>query len=82
MGATGAVGEEMLKILAERNFPVDRLELLASSRSIGKTYRFKGRDIAVKELKEDSFNGIHIVLASAGGSISHWPSPQPLCWRS
>ena len=70
MGATGAVGEEMLKILEQRNFPVDRLELLASSRSVGKTYQFKDKTIDVKELKEDSFEGMHIVLASAGGSIS------------
>ncbi len=70
MGATGAVGEEMLKILEERSFPVDKLTLLASSRSIGRKYKFKGRDIAVQELKEDSFKGIDIVLASAGGSIS------------
>lgn len=70
MGATGAVGEEMLKILEERNFPVDRLVLLASHRSVGKKYRFKGREIAVTELREDSFKGIDIVLASAGGSLS------------
>lgn len=70
MGATGAVGEEMLKILEQRNFPVDRLVLLASARSVGKKYQFKGREIVVQELKEDSFGGIDIVLASAGGSIS------------
>ncbi len=70
LGATGAVGEEMLKILEERNFPVDKLVLLASSRSVGRKYQFKGRDIAVQELKEDSFRGIDIVLASAGGTIS------------
>lgn len=70
MGATGAVGEEMLKILEERNFPIAELSLLASARSVGKKYRFKGREIAVKELKDDSFKGVDIVLASAGGSIS------------
>ena len=70
MGATGAVGEEMLKILEERNFPIDRLKLLASAKSVGKKYRFKGREISVEELKENSFIGIDIVLASAGGSIS------------
>ena len=48
MGATGAVGEEMLKILEQRNFPVDRLVLLASARSVGRKYRFKGRKIAVE----------------------------------
>lgn len=70
MGATGAVGEEMLKILEQRNFPVDKLVLLASARSVGKKYRFKDKEIAVQELKEDSFKDIDIVLASAGGSIS------------
>ena len=70
MGATGAVGEEMLKILEERNFPVARLALLASHRSVGKKYSFQGRETAVQELKEDSFRDIDIVLASAGGSIS------------
>jgi len=70
MGATGAVGEEMLKILEQRNFPVDKLVLLASVRSVGKKYRYKGREIAVQGLKADSFAGIDIVLASAGGSIS------------
>ena len=70
MGATGAVGEEMLKILEERNFPVDKLVLLASSKSVGRKYAFKGREVAVQELKEDSFKGMDIVLASAGGSIS------------
>lgn len=70
MGATGAVGEEMLKILEERRFPVAKLTLLASSRSLGKSYSFKGRNIPVEELREDSFKEIDIVLASAGGSIS------------
>ncbi len=70
MGATGAVGEEMLKILEERKFPVEKLVLLASARSVGRKYNFHGREIAVQELKEDSFAGIDIVLASAGGSIS------------
>ena len=70
MGATGAVGEEMLKILEQRNFPVKRLVLLASARSVGKIYRFHGQDIPVQELKEDSFRDIDIVLASAGGLIS------------
>ncbi len=75
MGATGAVGEEMLKILEQRNFPVDRLVLLASSRSVGKKYTFKGREISVEELKESSFEGIHVVLASAGGSVSKQFAP-------
>ncbi len=70
MGATGAVGEEMIKILEERKFPVADLKLLASKRSVGKKYRYRGREIAVQELTKDSFDGIDIVLASAGGSIS------------
>ena len=70
MGATGAVGEEMIKILEQRNFPVGELRLLASARSLGKKYFFKGREVAVEELKEDSFKGVEIILASAGGAIS------------
>ena len=70
MGATGAVGEEMLKILIQRRFPVNELTLLASKRSVGKKYRFRGKEIRVRELKEDSFINIDIVLASAGGDIS------------
>ncbi len=75
MGATGAVGEEMLKILEQRNFPVDRLVLLASKRSVGRKYLFKRKSYSVQELKEDSFDGIDIVLASAGGNISRHFAP-------
>ena len=69
MGATGAVGEEMLKILEERNFPVDKLVLLASHRSVGRKYVFKDREIAVQELTEDSFSAPAKKLAgpSSGG---------------
>ncbi len=70
MGATGAVGVEMLKILEERKFPVDNLKLLASERSVGKEMSFQGRKIKVELLTRDSFKGIDIVLASAGASIS------------
>jgi aspartate-semialdehyde dehydrogenase len=70
MGATGAVGTELLKILDERKFPVGELRLLASKRSAGTTLEFKGEKIAVQELTHDSFVGIDLVLASAGGSIS------------
>ncbi|HOT41774.1 MAG TPA: aspartate-semialdehyde dehydrogenase [Syntrophorhabdaceae bacterium] len=69
-GATGAVGNEMVAILEERNFPVKNLKLLASSRSVGKTISFKGTDIKVEELKEDSFKGVDIGLFSPGGAIS------------
>jgi len=69
-GATGAVGQELLSILAERNFPLKSLKLLASARSAGKKIKFKDEDITVQELKHDSFEGIDLVLSSAGGSIS------------
>ena len=75
MGATGAVGEEMIKILEERKFPIAQLKLLASARSAGKKYRFHGRDVVVEELNKDSFHGVDIVLASAGGSISKQFAP-------
>ncbi len=70
MGATGAVGQEFLRILEERDFPLDELRLLASARSAGKTMRFKGRDLPVEELTHDSFKGMQLVLASAGGKLS------------
>jgi len=70
VGATGAVGIEMIKTLEKRNFPVGKLTLLASARSVGKKLKFKGRDIAVTELTKDCFKGIDIALFSAGGSIS------------
>src|ERR1035438_5241694 len=70
VGATGAVGIEMIKTLEKRNFPVGKLTLLASARSAGKKLKFKGQDIAVTELKKDSFKGVDIALFSAGGSIS------------
>jgi aspartate-semialdehyde dehydrogenase len=70
VGATGAVGVEMIKTLEKRNFPVGKLTLLASARSVGKKLKFRGQDITVKELAKDSFNGIDIALFSAGGSIS------------
>ena len=75
MGATGAVGQVMLEILAERDFPVGELRLLASARSVGKEFEFGGKTIAVQELKEDSFAGIDLVLASAGGSLSKQYNP-------
>ena len=70
VGATGAVGIEMIKTLEKRNFPVGKLTLLASTRSVGKKLKFRGQDIAVTELTKDSFAGIDIALFSAGGSIS------------
>src|SRR3954466_913557 len=70
VGATGAVGIEMIKTLEKRNFPVGKLTLLASARSVGKKLRFRGEELTVQELKKDAFKGIDIALFSAGGSIS------------
>ncbi len=70
VGATGAVGIEMIRTLEKRNFPVGKLTLLASARSAGKKLKFRGEEITVKELTKDSFGGIDIALFSAGGSIS------------
>jgi aspartate-semialdehyde dehydrogenase len=70
VGATGAVGVEMIETLEKRNFPVGKLTLLASARSVGKKLKFKGVDHTVTELTKDSFKGIDIALFSAGGSIS------------
>ncbi len=70
VGATGAVGIEMIKTLEKRNFPVSTLTLLASARSVGKTLTYKKSQVTVKELTKDAFRGIDIALFSAGGSIS------------
>ena len=70
VGATGAVGEAMIEILAERKFPVGEIHLLASERSAGKTLRFNGKSVRVKRLDEFDFAGTHIGLFSAGGGIS------------
>jgi aspartate-semialdehyde dehydrogenase len=70
VGATGAVGEEMRKILEERGFPLSSLKLLASHRSKGKRLDFKGEEIVVEELNEKSFKDVDIALFSAGASVS------------
>jgi aspartate-semialdehyde dehydrogenase len=70
VGATGAVGAEMIKTLAKRKFPVGKLTFLASARSAGKKLTFEGQAIPVKELTKEAFGGIDIALFSAGGSIS------------
>ncbi len=75
VGATGAVGNEMISILEERNFPVGELILLASERSLGKELEFKGKSYPVQVLTENSFGGIEIALFSAGGSISQKFAP-------
>ncbi len=70
VGVTGAVGQEFLNVLAERNFPIKNLKLLASARSAGKKIDFRGQTYTVEELTHDSFTGVQIALFSAGGSIS------------
>ena len=70
MGVTGAVGTQFLSILEQRDFPVARLFPLASERSKGKKVKFRGEDVEVQVLSEDSFDGVDIVLASAGASRS------------
>ncbi len=70
VGATGAVGEVMIEILAERNFPVRELHLLASERSEGKSVRFGGRSVRIKRLDSFDFEGVDIGLFSAGGAVS------------
>ena len=75
VGATGAVGNEMIRILEERNFSVGQLKLLASERSLGKSLEYKGKPIPVDVLNENSFGGMQIGLFSAGGSISEKFAP-------
>lgn len=71
VGVSGAVGQEFLRVLAERNFPMDELVLFGSARSAGRTYEFKGKKLEVKELKEgDDFKDIDIALTSAGAGTS------------
>jgi aspartate-semialdehyde dehydrogenase len=75
VGATGAVGVEMIRTLERRSFPVGKLTLLASARSLGRKLKFRGQDVAVKELTRDSFAGVEIALFSAGSSISREFAP-------
>lgn len=71
VGASGAVGQEFLRVLDEQNFPIDELLLFGSSRSAGRTYNFRGKDIVVKELKHnDDFKGVDIAFTSAGAGTS------------
>ncbi len=76
VGATGAVGIEMIQTLEKRKFPVGQLTLLASARSAGKTLPFRGQPLTVRELTADSFKGMDIALFSAGGSISKEFAPK------
>ncbi len=71
VGASGAVGQEFLRVLDEQNFPIDELLLFGSSRSAGRKYTFRGKDIVVKELKHnDDFEGVDIAFTSAGAGTS------------
>lgn len=70
LGATGAVGQEMMKILEERNFPVGKLVPLASARSAGKTLKFRGEDVTIQEARDDAFQGVDIVLGAAENDIA------------
>lgn len=70
LGATGAVGQEMIKVLQERNFPVGKLIPLASARSAGKTLQFRGQEVVIQEANEDAFTGVDIVLGAAENDIA------------
>ena len=71
VGASGAVGQEFLRILEQRNFPLDELVLFGSERSAGRKYSFRGKELVVKELKHgDDFKGVDIALTSAGAGVS------------
>ena len=75
VGATGAVGVELMQCLEQRKFPLSNLRLFASARSAGKTLPFRGKPVVVEELTEDSFRGVNIALFSAGGSQSKKYAP-------
>ena len=75
LGATGAVGQEMIRILQERNFPVGTLLPLSSARSAGKTVRFRGEDVTVREATEEAFRGVDIVLGAAEADIARKFAP-------
>lgn len=80
VGATGAVGEQMIECLEERNFPVGKIKYLASARSAGQILEYKGKAVQVEELKHDSFAGIDIALFSAGGDRSREFCPS--AWKA
>ena len=75
LGATGAVGQEMIRILQERNFPVGTLLPLSSARSAGKTARFRDEDVTVREATEEAFQGVDIVLGAAEADIARKFAP-------
>ena len=75
LGATGAVGQELLTLLEERSFPLKQLRLLASPRSAGQTVVFKGQSLTVEPVSAEALSGVDVVLASAGGSVSRQWAP-------
>jgi aspartate-semialdehyde dehydrogenase len=75
LGASGAVGQELLLLLAERRFPVARLTLLASPRSAGQQVQWNGQTLTIEPVSAEAFNGVDVVLASAGGSVSKQWAP-------
>ena len=75
LGATGAVGQEMLKILEERDFPVGKLVPLASARSAGKKLKFKGQEVTIQEARDQAFEGVDIVLGAAENDIAEKFAP-------
>ena len=75
VGATGAVGREFVGCIESRGVPVKSLKLLASARSAGQKQAFRGQDLTIEELKDDSFNGVDIALFSAGSGISRQYAP-------
>ncbi|MBL8021978.1 MAG: aspartate-semialdehyde dehydrogenase [Leptospirales bacterium] len=75
VGATGAVGQEMIRVLEQRKFPVSTLTLLASKRSLGKSMTFQGKQVPVQELTHDSFAGVNVALFSAGATTTKQFAP-------
>lgn len=75
VGVTGAVGQEFLRVLSDRDFPYRSLRLLASRRSAGRRIEFEGHEFVVEELREESFDGVDVALFSAGGSVSREMGP-------
>lgn len=76
LGATGAVGRELLELLENRNFPVDNLRLLASERSVGQKLQFRGESLPVEAVSDRAFDNVDLVLASAGGTTSKTWAPK------
>ena len=75
LGATGAVGQEMMKMLAERDFPIAQLHLLASQRSVGQTVQWKGQELTVEVACDEAFEGMDIVLGAAENDIAEQFAP-------